>query len=144
MANVFDVAKYFLNRIGPMSTWKLHKLCYYAQAWTLAWDEEELFSEEFEAWSNGPVCRPLFRAHKGLYMIRSDQLLQGDEAALTPSQRENLDIIIRDYGDKEAYWLKEQTHHEEPWILARNGLPVGAPCDTVITKESMGLYYGGL
>jgi len=144
MASVFDAAKYFLNKIGSMSTWKLHKLCYYAQAWTLAWDEKELFPEEFEAWSNGPVCPDLFREHKGLFIIDKGKLLLGDPNAFTSEQQENVDIICRDYGDKDAYWLKEQTHGEAPWKAARGNLPVGEPCNAVISKESMGLYYGGL
>ena len=57
MASVFDVAKYILNNKGRMSTWKLQKLCYYSQAWSLAWTETPLFEEDFEAWKNGPVCR---------------------------------------------------------------------------------------
>lgn len=60
MANVFDVAKYILEVKGTMSTMKLQKLCYYAQAWSLVWDDKPLFGEEFEAWANGPVCRELF------------------------------------------------------------------------------------
>ena len=46
MANVFDVAKYILEKQGDMSTMKLQKLCYYAQAWSLVWDDRELFPEE--------------------------------------------------------------------------------------------------
>ena len=33
MATVFDVAKYILEKKGEMNVWKLHKLCYYSQAW---------------------------------------------------------------------------------------------------------------
>ncbi|CUP62134.1 Uncharacterized phage-associated protein [Anaerostipes hadrus] len=43
MANVFDAAKYILERLGEMSTMKLQKLCYYAQAWSLVWDDVPLF-----------------------------------------------------------------------------------------------------
>lgn len=32
MADVFDVAAYILQRQGRMTTMKLQKLCYYAQA----------------------------------------------------------------------------------------------------------------
>lgn len=32
MANVFDVAAYILEKEGEMTTMKLQKLCYYAQA----------------------------------------------------------------------------------------------------------------
>lgn len=56
MACVFDVAKYILCQCGKMSTWKLQKLCYYAQAWHLAWTGNPIFAEDFQAWSNGPVC----------------------------------------------------------------------------------------
>jgi len=144
MASVFDAAKYFLLNVGAMSTWKLHKLCYYAQAWNLAWDESELFPEDFEAWSNGPVCPVLFHEHKGLFMIDYNKLLRGNPNVFTPEQKENIAIVCRDYGDKDAFWLKEQTHGEAPWKIARGDLPVGMPSDNIITKESMGLYYGGL
>ncbi len=35
MASIFDVAKYILNKAGAMCTWKLQKLCYYSQAWSM-------------------------------------------------------------------------------------------------------------
>ena len=144
MATVFDVAKYILEKKKEsMSTWKLQKLCYYAQAWTLAWEGKELFPEEFQAWSNGPVCEPLFQEHKGLFWIDSSKLKRGNKTALTPKAKENVDIIIRDYGKKDAYWLREQTHGEDPWKNARKGLPEGVNSEETITKESMGLYYGG-
>lgn len=141
--SVFDVARYILDKKGPMSAWKLQKLCYYAQAWTLAWGEEPLFDEDFQAWANGPVCPELFRAHKGAYMIYPD-MIDGDPNKLSASQVENIDIVLKGYGDKEAYWLREQSHSEEPWRNARGNLPEGAPCQNVISKDSMGLYYGGL
>jgi len=144
MATVFDVAKYFLDSCGKMSTWKLHKLCYYAQAWTLAWDETELFPEEFEAWSNGPVCPDLFKTHKGMFHIDSQLFPYGDTSKISPSQIENLEIICRDYGNKDAYWLREQTHGEDPWKNARGDTPVGVRSNAVITKDAMGSYYGGL
>ena len=46
--SVLDVAAYILDKRGKMSTWKLQKLCYYAQAWSLVWDEEPLFEENIE------------------------------------------------------------------------------------------------
>ena len=36
MASVFDVAAYILEKKGEMSTLKLQKLVYYAQAWSLS------------------------------------------------------------------------------------------------------------
>lgn len=28
----------------------------YCQAWSLVWDDTPLFEEDFQAWTNGPVC----------------------------------------------------------------------------------------
>ena len=74
MATVFDVAFYILDKLGDMSTMKLQKLCYYAQAWSLAWDGVPLFNEDFQAWANGPVCRELYEFHRGEFLINSDKI----------------------------------------------------------------------
>ena len=50
MASVHDVAECILSQTGGITTWKLQKLVYYAQAWHLVWDEEPLFDEEIQAW----------------------------------------------------------------------------------------------
>ena len=39
MANVYDVAKYVLKKLGSMSTMKLQKEVYYCQAWSLRSEE---------------------------------------------------------------------------------------------------------
>ncbi len=144
MATVFDVAKYILHKKGRMSTWKLQKLCYYSQAWSLAWTERPLFEEDFEAWTNGPVCRQLFYAHKGLFEISEDELSQGDYNALTSDEQDTVNIVIRDYGDMDPSELREQTHVEDPWKNARAGLSTWDRGDRIIEKSAMGEYYGSL
>ena len=141
--SVFDVARYILDRQGEMSTWKLQKLCYYAQAWTLAWDGKPLFDEDFEAWANGPVCRPLYDEHRGAFIVRPE-MIQGNPKELTADQIENINIVLDSYGDKDAYWLREQSHAEDPWKDARGDLPEGERGNSIISKDSMGLYYGSL
>jgi uncharacterized phage-associated protein len=49
MATAHDVAAYILRGQGEMTAMKLEKLVYYAQAWSLVWDEEPLFKERVEA-----------------------------------------------------------------------------------------------
>lgn len=72
MANAFDVAKYILEKKEDISEVKLQKLVYYCQAWSLVWDENELFHEDFEAWANGLVVRELYNAHRGLFKVNAD------------------------------------------------------------------------
>ncbi len=52
---------------------KLQKLCYYCQAWYLAWNNEPLFDEEFEAWASGPVCKELYDATQQLNRIDAEE-----------------------------------------------------------------------
>ena len=143
MANVFDTAQYILEKIGPMSTMKLQKLCYYSQAWSLVWDDAPLFDEDFQAWANGPVCAELFYKTQGKYSVNaSDET--GGLGNLTNDQKDTIDRVLEHYGSKDAQWLSQLTHMEDPWARARSGIPTGAGTNNIISKESMALYYGGL
>ena len=140
-AAFFDATKYILEKQGKMSTWKLQKLCYYAQAWHYTWTGEPLIKEGFQAWENGPVCRELFDLHKGKYSIKAEDI-DGDSNNLTDDQKDSIDIMLEHYGGFSPDELVELTHSEEPWIKARNGLPDEAKSNAIITLESMKEYYG--
>ena len=143
MANVFDAAKYILEQLGEMSTMKLQKLCYYAQAWSLVWDDVPLFNEEFEAWDNGPVCPELFYKTQGIFSVTAKDET-GGSGDLSENQKDTIDAVLEHYGNHNAQWLSQLTHMEDPWNDARKGIPIGAGCSNIITKESMAMYYGGL
>lgn len=143
MASVFDVAQYVLTERGQMSTMKLQKLCYYAQAWSLVWDDEPLFNEDFQAWANGPVCPELFFKTQGQFSVNASNI-PGNSSVLTEKQIETINKVLEYYGDHDAQWLSQLTHMEGPWQEARGAAPLGASCSNIITKESMAMYYGGL
>lgn len=87
--SVFDVATYILQKCGNMSCMKLQKLCYYAQAWSLVWDNVPLFDEDFEAWASGPVCPELFHRNERRFIVSaSDE--RGNESHLSDNQRQLL------------------------------------------------------
>lgn len=143
MANVFDVAQYILRRQGKMTAMKLQKLVYYAQAWSLVWDEKPLFREPIEAWANGPVVRKLFEEHRGKYSVGASDV-PGDWRVLSDAQRETIRAILKTYGDKGSNWLSDLTHREAPWRDAREGLSDGERGNHVITHAAMAEYYGNL
>lgn len=143
MASVFDVAKYILKKYGKMSTMKLQKLCYYCQVWSLVWDDTPLFEEDFQAWANGPVCPDLFYFRQGEFSVSYEEM-KGNINNLVDYQKDTIEKVLEYYGDKNAQWLSQLTHMEDPWKLARDGLPNGASGNQIITKESMAIYYGGL
>lgn len=144
MASVLDVAAAVLERSGPVSTMKLQKLVYYSKAWHAVWDEEELFPEEIEAWANGPVCPPLWRVHRGQFMI--DSVASGNAQRLTPAQQESVDVVVETYNRLSGAQLSDLTHREPPWREARReaGLAPGERGDAQITTDAMVDYYGGL
>lgn len=144
MASALDVAAAVLEHSGPVSTMKLQKLVYYAKAWHAVWDDEELFPEEIEAWANGPVCPPLWRAHRGQFLI--EQLPAGHSELLTPAQQESVSVVVETYNRLSGAQLSELTHEEPPWRDARReaGLAPGERGDARITTDAMVEYYGGL
>lgn len=144
MVSVFDVAAYILNKNGSMTAMKLQKLVYYAQAWSLVWDERPLFRNQIEAWANGPVCPALYRKHRRKYRVSRRDFPGANAHRFTRDQRETLDAVLRHYGDRSPVWLSELTHSERPWIDAREGLEPGERGSNEITLVAMGEYYGSL
>jgi uncharacterized phage-associated protein len=142
MPTAADVAQYIVSKTGPISAIKLQKLVYYAQAWSLVWDDAPLFDDAIEAWANGPVVPNLFYKHQGQFTVKS--ISGGDPAALSPSQQETVNVVITDYGDKSAQWLVELTHLEDPWKEARGNCLPGRRCSNVISHAAMAEYYSGL
>ena len=101
MTNVFDVARYILEKQGTLSTMKLQKLCYYCQAWSLVWDDAPLFNEEFEAWANGPVCKELFSQTQGKYSVSAEDE-PGNSKNLSNNQKDTIDQVLLLPGSSSA------------------------------------------
>ncbi len=139
--SVLNVASEVLERLGLMTTWKLQKLVYYCQAWSLVWDEKPLFDDSIEAWANGPVAPTLYREHKGAFTIDK---LDIEKKSISDQETKTIDAVIKYYGNDDSQTLSELTHRERPWIEARKGLAMGERGDRVITHESMAEYYSSL
>ena len=143
--SVFDVAAYILNKQPkkqPITAWKLQKLVYYCQAWSLVWDEKPLFKEKIVAWANGPVVKELYELHKGMFFV--EKLKGGSSERLSPNQKDTIDHVLKAYGNKTAQWLSDLTHLETPWIEAREGLQPGERGKAEIKLSTMYEYYGSI
>jgi uncharacterized phage-associated protein len=137
MPSARDVAQFILERRGPMTVMKLQKLVYYSQVWSIVWDDDTLFAEPIEAWRNGPVVRDLWISTKGQFRVSS---IDGANAGnVTQPQAACIERVLAFYGDKDAQWLSDLTHMEEPWKLAFD-----QGQNTVISLESISEYYSSL
>ena len=145
IVTVLDVAAYILekhSKSNPITAWKLQKLVYYCQAWSLVWDEQPLFKEKIFAWANGPVVKELYEQHRGLFYV--EKLSKGNSKNLSTNQKDNIDHVLNAYGDKTAQWLSDLTHMESPWIVSREGLNPGERGAVEIKLASMHEYYSGI
>lgn len=143
MLTCFNVADYFIhlaNETGSfVSNLKLQKLVYYAQAWHLAFFEEPLFTEDFEAWVHGPVVPDLYHHYKEFGW---QPIIEDVDPELPPDAYEFLGDVADEYFGCDAYELERMTHVEDPWLRARDSLPMDVPSNEVIQKEWMQEYYG--
>lgn len=143
MSKLMDTAYTVLSYGGIMTTMKMEKLVYYSQARSLAERGSALFPEDFQAWTNGPVCPDLFRVHKGMYAITLEdfrqrkpgaRLLEGEDLRIVES-------VVKNLGGYTGRELGERTHRELPWRNARGDAKSWEPCQTIITKQAMRSYY---
>lgn len=142
-----DVAQYivdwFAQKHQHVTTIKLQKLVYYAQAWSLVWDDSPLFDEDFQAWVNGPVVRSLFDDTKGYYYCPTT-IVGANSSKLNANQRDTLNKVLEYYGDLTSSELVQLSHSEAPWKYARGDLAPLAPSSSIISKVSIANYYSGL
>jgi uncharacterized phage-associated protein len=145
IADVFDTAKYILEQVGSSAPGKLHKLVYYAQAWSLVWDKASLFSEEIEAWVGGPIVPKLYDAHKGLVKLKAKDIA-GDSKNLTQEQRETVDSVLKFYGHRKSQWLADLVCLEHPWGATRkaNNLKDSDRGCAVISLNRLYGYYSNI
>ena len=94
---IHDVAVYIVNTKGSMNVFELHKMCYYAQAWHLAFYEKPLFLEPFVAWANGPVCPNLYEKHGRKSTITINDFPTGDVNNLSVEEKAHIDLVLTAY-----------------------------------------------
>ena len=140
--SITDVAAFILNRTGTITTMKLHKLAYYAQAaHIVAHGGTPLFPEDFYAWRSGPVAPLLFILHRNKFLIRPGELPQGDPDRLSDEEKNRIIRVCTALGHMTGAELGERVLSEDPWLDARGDLKPHDPGNTLIPKITMGVYY---
>ena len=127
MYSASTIAKWFLawaelteNDQSDISAMKLQKLLYYAQGHFLAATGEPLFDEKIKAWSHGPVVPQVWHEYKHA----GSNSLPGPDASefswddVKPDDTDFLVSVWNRYGGYSAWFLRNKTHQEAPWIDA--------------------------
>jgi len=110
-----DVARELRSRLGSAGKLKIQKLLYYAQGWSLAWRDDQLFEEPIEAWAQGPVVGIIWTDERHGRTTPAPQDLSGGQLAV-------IDYVAERYGSFSGAALAAFTHAEDPW---RNASEIG-------------------
>lgn len=142
---IFDIANFFLQIVdrdagSTVTPLKLQKILYYAQGHYLAMFDKELFSEDFEAWAHGPANVQIYYEYKE-YGFSAIDKPKGVVPNLDKSLVDFLYEIWNVYGIFDGKYLEYLTHKEKPWIDARGTCKDGEPCNNIISKESMRIFF---
>lgn len=148
MATINDVCDYIISKTEQdgLSLLKLQKLLYYCQSWYLAFGKGRLFDEKFQAWVHGPVNRHIydrFKDSKYLYSAVSMVDINKDFSynRLTDQEKVHIDSVLSVYAEFTGDQLESMAHQEDPWILARCGIPLHERCENEIDEKIMEDYY---
>jgi uncharacterized phage-associated protein len=142
--SILEAAKYILEQLGETTAMKLQKLTFYVKAWSLVWDEDEMFPEEFQAWANGAVSPFLYDRHRGMFKVTPNILSDIDSNKLSDNQKDTINSVLSFYGEFTAQQLSDINHQEYPWKKARGDLPPEARSTNVVSIADMAEYYSGL
>jgi len=122
MERIIDVAQYIYTEYKEISgeiidEMKLHKLLYFTQREALAITGQPLFTEEFEGWKFGPVCREVRNCYT------KDGISSNDIKDISLESAYIVKNVILQYGAYEPWKLSELSHKEISWRNVRKGIP---------------------
>ncbi|MBD2123415.1 Panacea domain-containing protein [Trichocoleus sp. FACHB-262] len=146
MATALEVAHYFLNKVDreagdAITSLRLQKLIYYAQAWSMVFRHQPLFEEQVQAWKDGPAVYSVWKRYKQYERDAIPQETVTMERGFQPDELQLLDIVWEIYGELSASQLWKLTHSELPWIEARQGLAPSESSQNPISLQDMKNYY---
>lgn len=112
MIDVFELAKYILEKNKNIDEMKLHKLLYLIQREYIAMTNNFLFSENFEAWKYGPVIKKVRNRFKNLKNNKKNVNISSDIKYI-------IDNVLNKYMNFSSFELSILSHDEISWKIAR-------------------------
>ena len=139
MLSVQSVAEFIIQESERVSNLKLQKLLYYVQGWHLGIKGSPLYNGRLEAWVHGPVVPEMFQ----LYRVHRWQTIPKPDSRviLTATEEIHIKSVLKVYGKYAADQLERMSHETKPWIDARGGVPEHTLSSSLISNESMRVYF---
>lgn len=136
-----DVTALLVAHLRKSTAMELQKLLYYCQGVHLVLHGTPLFSEQIEAWKDGPVVPQVYAHHRGKRHIvhpwPSDCVYQ---SAMLNATRDASAVIVTVASALQSMTgdeLADSTHRESPWQDARGSLPSWQRSCNIIDSEAI-------
>lgn len=139
--NIFDAARFIIDRFGEITKWKLQKLVYFCQAWSLVWDDKPLFQEKLLAYAAGPFSPELEASFGKSIVLTNFNYKHGDSSKLSEENIKTINAVIIGYGQCDSEKLGRIARSHNPWIEARLEVPDFEKSNNEVTQESIADFY---
>ena len=161
LLSAVDLARWILPESSPMTLRKLQKILYYAQAWSLVWEDVPLFKEKIVACSCcGPMIVELQEyaisqfaklppKKKGVYEVFNTHMdlcfhgLPHKGQKLKKSQEKTVLDVYQTYNNHPTLFLEALSKEEGPFKKAQLSSKEGES-SPVIALEWMKRYYSAV
>lgn len=136
---------YIFKKAEEVTPLALQKMLYFIQGIYMVLFDVELFSEECEAWSHGPVFREVYEVFKNFKYNPIDDtrfsMFQNRFNELSGTEKMVIDLVIESFGVYSGKILEKITHEESPWKKARTNCLPGEPSNELIPKKEIKNYF---
>ena len=137
------IALYIINSGREITNLLLQKVLYYVKAISELFMGSSIILDPCEAWKFGPVFPTVYEKYKDFGKQEIIINLSDDyvENLLTDEEKKITDFVLNTFGIYNAWFLKDLTHLEEPWVAARNGFDKNDASRTVMDDKLIRDYF---
>ncbi len=137
------VALYVIASGRDVTNLFLQKILYYVKAISFLFEGTSIIPEPCEAWKFGPVFPMVYEKYKEfgkqeISVHLSDDFVKG---LLSDSEQRITDFVLNTFGIYNAWFLKDLTHCEKPWLEARRGAGESEVCRNVMQDDCIYDYF---
>ena len=121
----------------------MQKVLYYVKGISKLFVGDSIILEPCEAWKFGPVFSTVYEKYKDFGKQEITINISADyvNALLTEEEKKITDFVLDTFGIYNAWFLKDLTHFEEPWLAARNGIDENDASQNVMDDNLIVAYF---
>lgn len=137
------IALYIISSGREITNLLLQKILYYVKAISKIFEGESFILEPCEAWKFGPIFPSVYEKYRefGKQEIKLNLSKDYISELLSEEEKTVTDFVMNTFGIYNAWFLKDLTHLEEPWIVARKGLAEDDASRNQMDEEIISNYF---